>query len=295
VARHDYTPFGEEIPGGYAGRGTEWGGYDAVNQKFTAKERDAETGLDYFGARYMSSAQGRFTSPDGPLLDQSSNEPQSWNIYAYGRNNPLRFTDPTGTTTCDANGNNCHDSITVTDKASGLSTIDAFLYRFLFAVVQPTLQIGQQGFDWLGKPRNGTCLASSTSAGASAGAGVGMLGLVGGPAVGISEPTAMAMGGGLGWVGGMISCMSSSGTGGGSREPEESANSGKDVERKIKQFTKKSLSEQKSIYKNLKNTYVKHLQKYGQTAGNTSGETNRMERELEQMKTILQSRGQSVD
>jgi RHS repeat-associated protein len=31
---------------------------------YTGKERDAETGLDYFGARYMSSAQGRFTSPD---------------------------------------------------------------------------------------------------------------------------------------------------------------------------------------------------------------------------------------
>ena len=34
---------------------------------FTSKERDAETGLDYFGARYMSAAQGRFTSPD-PLM-----------------------------------------------------------------------------------------------------------------------------------------------------------------------------------------------------------------------------------
>ncbi len=32
--------------------------------QFTGKERDAETGLDYFGARYMSAAQGRFTSPD---------------------------------------------------------------------------------------------------------------------------------------------------------------------------------------------------------------------------------------
>ena len=32
--------------------------------RFTGRERDAETGLDYFGARYMSAAQGRFTSPD---------------------------------------------------------------------------------------------------------------------------------------------------------------------------------------------------------------------------------------
>jgi RHS repeat-associated protein len=58
--------------------------------------RDAETGLDYFGARYFSGAQGRFTSPDPPLLDQHIDDPQSWNLYAYGRNNPLRYVDPTG-------------------------------------------------------------------------------------------------------------------------------------------------------------------------------------------------------
>ena len=38
----------------------------SVASAFTGKERDAETGLDYFGARYMSAAQGRFTSPDLP-------------------------------------------------------------------------------------------------------------------------------------------------------------------------------------------------------------------------------------
>jgi RHS repeat-associated protein len=42
--------------------------------RFTGKERDAETGLDYFGARYLSSAQGRFTSPDEPLLDHDPAE-----------------------------------------------------------------------------------------------------------------------------------------------------------------------------------------------------------------------------
>ena len=64
--------------------------------KFTGKERDSETGLDYFGARYLSSAQGRFTSPDSPLLDQFVDAPQSWNLYSYGRNNPLRYVDRTG-------------------------------------------------------------------------------------------------------------------------------------------------------------------------------------------------------
>jgi RHS repeat-associated protein len=62
----------------------------------TAKERDSESNLDFFGARYFSGAQGRFTSPDAPFADQYASDPQSWNLYHYGRNNPLRFTDPTG-------------------------------------------------------------------------------------------------------------------------------------------------------------------------------------------------------
>ena len=61
-----------------------------------AKERDAETGVDYFGARYMSAAQGRFTSPDRPFADQFVSNPQSWNLYSYVRNNPLRYVDDTG-------------------------------------------------------------------------------------------------------------------------------------------------------------------------------------------------------
>jgi RHS repeat-associated protein len=67
-----------------------------VRQKFTGKERDAETGLDYFGARYFSGAQGRFTSPDKPFLDQHPEDPQSWNLYAYVRNNPLKLIDIQG-------------------------------------------------------------------------------------------------------------------------------------------------------------------------------------------------------
>ena len=64
--------------------------------RFTGKERDAETGLDYFGARYMSSAQGRFTSPDTPFNDQHPEDPQSWNLYSYTRNNPLAHVDVNG-------------------------------------------------------------------------------------------------------------------------------------------------------------------------------------------------------
>lgn len=96
VECHDYLPFGEEIP--KVGWGREsvgcWSGRTPV--QFTGKERDSETGLDYFGARYMASAQGRFTSPDQPFADQHREDPQSWNMYGYVRNNPLKNTDPDG-------------------------------------------------------------------------------------------------------------------------------------------------------------------------------------------------------
>jgi uncharacterized protein RhaS with RHS repeats len=52
--------------------------------------------LDYFGFRYFSSAQGRWTSPDEPLAGQHPEDPQTWNMYGYGRNNPLRYVDPDG-------------------------------------------------------------------------------------------------------------------------------------------------------------------------------------------------------
>jgi RHS repeat-associated protein len=64
--------------------------------RFTGKERDAETGLDYFGARYFSGAQGRFTSPGAPFADQHPENPQSWNLYQYGYNNPLTNIDIDG-------------------------------------------------------------------------------------------------------------------------------------------------------------------------------------------------------
>jgi len=71
--------------------------YDASPDRFTSKERDAETGLDYFGARYFSGAQGRFTSPD-PITGTALHviNPQRWNMYAYVLNNPLAFVDPDG-------------------------------------------------------------------------------------------------------------------------------------------------------------------------------------------------------
>jgi RHS repeat-associated protein len=64
------------------------------NQLFTGKERDNETGLDYFGARYLSATNGRFTSPD-PHGGRVGH-PQTMNRYSYVVNNPLVFVDPSG-------------------------------------------------------------------------------------------------------------------------------------------------------------------------------------------------------
>ena len=69
---------------------------------FTGKERDTESGLDYFGARYYSSNMGRFSSPDpSGLYFADPTNPQSLNLYSYALNNPLKFIDPSGLTPCD--------------------------------------------------------------------------------------------------------------------------------------------------------------------------------------------------
>jgi RHS repeat-associated protein len=72
-----------------------------ADYKFTGKERDTESGLDNFGARYFGSTMGRFMSPDWsarPSTVPYANlaDPQSLNLYSYVRNNPTSLYDPTG-------------------------------------------------------------------------------------------------------------------------------------------------------------------------------------------------------
>lgn len=96
--RHDYLPFGEELLAPAGGRLSQWGysSGDSIRQQFTQKERDSETGLDYFINRYYSSAQGRFTSADPLLASGDSGNPQTWNRYEYVLNNPIRLVDRYG-------------------------------------------------------------------------------------------------------------------------------------------------------------------------------------------------------
>ena len=124
VEFRDYAPFGEEIGPGVGARPAS-----AVSQlyvapaypsvtpdvnkvNFTGKERDSETGLDFFGARYFSAAQGRFTSPDWsekpePVPYSDLTDPQSLNLYAYVRNNPLKNRDLDGHVCVFGIGNTC--------------------------------------------------------------------------------------------------------------------------------------------------------------------------------------------
>ena len=88
----DYYPWGGELQ--FTSSGTN-------HYKFTGKERDAETGLDYFGARHYSSGLGRFITPDWsstpvPLPYDDLADPQSLNQYGYVRNIPTVGVDPDG-------------------------------------------------------------------------------------------------------------------------------------------------------------------------------------------------------
>jgi len=69
----------------------------SLNYKFTGKERDSESGLDNFGARYNSSQYGRFMTADPKQFSAMTiANPQKWDQYPYVLNNPLAFVDPDG-------------------------------------------------------------------------------------------------------------------------------------------------------------------------------------------------------
>ena len=140
VKRHDYLPFGEELVGGARTTTLGYGGGDGVRQQFTEKERDIETSLDYFGARYFSSTQGRFTSVDplDPVLGKQGAgnheraerefrtylaQPQNWNRYTYCVNNPLRHVDPDGFETLTVNLN------IVFDDAAGYTDQEKQIFK----------------------------------------------------------------------------------------------------------------------------------------------------------------------
>ena len=85
ISREEFFPFGETSYFHHSGETCQ------KRYRYTGKERDTETGFVYHGARYCAPWLARWVTPDpaGPM-DGS-------NLYAYVRNNPVRYADPTGT------------------------------------------------------------------------------------------------------------------------------------------------------------------------------------------------------
>lgn len=84
-------------------RGAQVGPW-AGDKGFIGGTKDADTGLTHLGAREYDPAIGRFISVD-PILDL--NDPQSVNGYSYSGNNPVSYSDPTGTIKWNSDGTQC--------------------------------------------------------------------------------------------------------------------------------------------------------------------------------------------
>ncbi len=108
------------------------------NYKFTGKERDTESGLDNFGARYDSSNLGRFMTPDWAARPTTVpyatfGDPQSLNLYGYVRNDPVSLADADGHFNNDQSQQCDSMRLCIWDAHSGASLLDAFLASIMRA------------------------------------------------------------------------------------------------------------------------------------------------------------------
>jgi RHS repeat-associated protein len=159
-AESDYFPWGGEL---------QFVNSDSNHYKFTGKERDSETGLDYFGARYYSNGLGRFVTPDWaakatavPYAEFA--DPQSLNLYSYVRNRPKAIADADGHQdgcTKVSGGATC--TITQTSDPQVSSKVYDNSGNLVSATVTQTTTTATYTFDAGGNITGGTQTTTTTS------------------------------------------------------------------------------------------------------------------------------------
>jgi RHS repeat-associated protein len=134
----DYYPWGGEL---------QFINGDSNHYKFTAHERDSETGLDYFGARYYANGLGRFITPDWAAKPAAVpyavlGDPQSLNLYTYVRNIPTTNVDTDGHETLNANNNDRGNTNIVPCNTQQCRDFDRKMANFIFGGFAATLTAG---------------------------------------------------------------------------------------------------------------------------------------------------------
>ena len=108
--------------------------YLAEKHAFSSKERDVETGLSYFGARYYSSELSLWLS-----VDPMSGKYPSMSPYTYCANNPVKLVDPKG-----------REWVTTEDATFAESLIDQAIERqSLYSPNSEEYKALQEGIDGL--------------------------------------------------------------------------------------------------------------------------------------------------
>lgn len=117
--REEYTPYGE----------TSFGSFARKRYRFTGKERDEESGLNYHAARYYAAWVVRWVSCD-PIGIKAG-----INLYPYCKGNPVNFTDHTGTDISETNksfDNNHDKKISLHELKAGLECTNISLKAWAF-------------------------------------------------------------------------------------------------------------------------------------------------------------------